>query len=563
MNAGFAADSVAASGNIAAAGDQTGQSAPAAALAGEVGKIANFKLMSHLKKEERIASAVRVAVIGATAYKNPADTTAIASELAAAAAGAAPSFKDAIFHSVTSIPSVAGIDGASGQIQAAVESAATKAEAAEQQAASPTNAGQRPWSVENAPAPAATETTAPAAVQTPPAATEPIAPAAAPSSNSDSGAVADADQNVGRSATMAPWTIPNKIDLGQNASLHFTADLSARYDDNVFLTDSGKTGDEIFSETPGVLFQFGQNSLANGSLNYQEDFLQYAHKTGSDQQLGIANGTFGYDNDRLDISANAAYQQYYENEQGFFVNGQRTIVRYNTLSLGANEEVNLTEKTSLGVGQSYGQTHYLTAGLVDNDSYGLPVNFYYSIRPKVALSAGYSYGEIRTPGNGPGNTQINKYYNIGARGDFTAKLSGNFTVGYTDSVVAQQASSNLLAFDGNFAYAMSAKTNWTLNGSRTFSAGPQGEQLKVTSVTLTESTALTPQWQAGASLNYQNDIYPAVRTDNLFGGNVSASYTFSSNLNMALSYGLSDNNSTLSSAKYVDNTVSLTLGLKY
>jgi len=586
MNAGLAADTAASSGDVAAPGNQAGQPTPAEALAAEVGKIANFKMMSHAKKEKRIANAVRIATVSATAYKDPAEIVDIASELAAAAASAAPPFKDAIVHAVLFTPSVAGIDGASGQVQAAVDHAAARVAEAEKTAEAspvenPVKAGTAettpvPAAVENAPKVAAVETTAAPESRTPPAPPEKttvVQPAetvvqpvetAAPPPNPENETKDSTAENGAVQDHSTPWTLP-KIDLGRNASLHFTADLSARYDDNVFLLDKNKVGDEILSATPGAIFQFGQNSLANGSLSYQENFQHYIHKSSPDQQLGTGAGSFGYSGERLDLKASANYAQSAQNQEGFFIPGQKVVVRLDQLGLASSQEVHLTEKTGAGVGENYSHTHYLTPGLglVDNQNSSFPLNLYYSVRPKVDLSAGFTQAEIKTPGNGPGSTQVNRYYNAGARGDFTPKLTGTFSVGYTTSAVTQSKSTSLFGFAANLGYTLSPKTSLALTASRNFGAGAQGEQTKNTSFVLTASTAFSPRFQGSAGLTYQNVGYPANRTDNNIAGTVATTYIFSTKISATLSYSLNNNYSTLSAAEYLDNIVSFGVGLRY
>jgi hypothetical protein len=577
MQAGLAADTAASSGEVATPGNQAGQPTPAEALAAEVRAIANYRMMSHAKKEKRIANAVRIATVSATAYKDPAEIVNIALELAAAAASAAPPFKDAIVHAVLFTPSVAGIDGASGQIQAAVDHAAAQAAEAENAAeakpvGNPVKAGTvetAPAAVENTPKVAAVETAAAPESQAPPAPPEKVtviqpAETVAPPPNIENGTKASTAENGAVQDRSTPWTLP-KIDLGRNASLHFTADLNARYDDNIFLLNKDKVGDEILSATPGAIFQFGQNSLANGSLSYQESFQHYIQKRSSDQQLGTGAGDFGYSNERLDLKTNADYVQSAQNQEGFFIPGQKVVVRRNQLDLGSSQEVHFTEKTSAGVGESYSDTHYLTPGLglVDNHSSSFPLNLYYSVRPKVDLSAGFTQSEIKTPGNGPGSLQVNRYYNVGARGDFTPKLTGGLSVGYTTSAVTQSKSTSIFAFNANLAYDLSPKTNLGLTASRNFGAGAQGEQTKSTSFAFTASTVFSPRWQGSAGLSYQNLGYPANRTDNNLAGTVAATYIFSTKVNLTLSYSLNNNYSTVSTAEYLDNILSLSVGLKY
>ena len=595
MNAGLAAYPAASSGDVAAPGNQAAQQTPAAALAAEVGKIANFRMMSHAKKEKRIANAVRIATVAATAYKDPTEIVPLAAELATAAATAAPSFKDVITHAVLFTPSVASIDGASGQIQAAVDYAAAKAVETEKAAevaavrhparlaivekpaaVAPAENAVKAQTVEKAPVPAAVENAPKVATIEPVAAPETPAPPAPPEKtgaaepaetaatfhDSENGTKASTAENGAKQDRSTPWILP-KIDLGKNASLHFTADLGARYDDNVFLINKNKKSDEILSATPGVVFAFGQSSLTNGSLSYQESFLKYIHKTSTPQQLGTGAGNFGYSNERLDLRANAGYVQSSQNQENFFIPGQRTVVHRDQLDLGSDAEVHFTEKTSASAGATYSDTHYRTPGLVGNHSIGLPANLYYSIRPKVDLSAGFTHSEIKTPGHGPGSTQMNNYYNLGARGDFTPKLTGGFSVGYTTSTVTQSKNTSLFAFYGNFGYELRPKTNLALTASRSFGAGAQGEQTKNTSLALTASTAFSPRWQGSAGLTYQNTGYPSARTDNDVMGTVSATHIFSTKVNATLSYSLNNNFSNVSTAEYMDNILSLDIGLRY
>jgi hypothetical protein len=114
----------------ACAADQTGQPAPAATFPAQVSEIANAPILPLKEKEERISSAVQVAVTSAIAeLKDPAEILQVALKFARAAATAAPQFTDAITRAFSAIPSITAIDGAANQIQAAVVDAATKAAA--------------------------------------------------------------------------------------------------------------------------------------------------------------------------------------------------------------------------------------------------------------------------------------------------------------------------------------------------------------------------------------------------------------------------------------------------
>ena len=110
------------------AGGQVEQPTPESILAAQVQEIAASPSLSRRAKERRIASAVRQAVIAATANVGEQDQALkIALALAKAAVQAAPYFADSIRDAIISIPSIASIAGAVAQIQATVSAAVTAA----------------------------------------------------------------------------------------------------------------------------------------------------------------------------------------------------------------------------------------------------------------------------------------------------------------------------------------------------------------------------------------------------------------------------------------------------
>lgn len=114
---------------VAAAPAQDAAAGPQSAanvLALQVAEIASSTKLTPKTKEARIATMVRKAVILATVNVNdPAQAVSIAVDLATAAAGAAPEFTDAIINSVSSVPSIASIDGAVAALNTSVKAAAS------------------------------------------------------------------------------------------------------------------------------------------------------------------------------------------------------------------------------------------------------------------------------------------------------------------------------------------------------------------------------------------------------------------------------------------------------
>ena len=95
---------------------------PASTLAAQVQEIAASSSLSRRSQAKLITKAVRDAINAATdGIKDPAERLQLALELATAAAKAAPHFAATITSAVTSLPSIAKIEGAGDQIQAAVK----------------------------------------------------------------------------------------------------------------------------------------------------------------------------------------------------------------------------------------------------------------------------------------------------------------------------------------------------------------------------------------------------------------------------------------------------------
>jgi hypothetical protein len=125
---GLNAEETPPSHHLPGAGGQVEQPTPESILAAQVQEIAASPSLSRRAKERRIASAVRQAVIAATAnVAEPGQALRIALALAKAAAQAAPYFANSIRDAIISIPSIASIAGAVTQIQATVTAAAVAA----------------------------------------------------------------------------------------------------------------------------------------------------------------------------------------------------------------------------------------------------------------------------------------------------------------------------------------------------------------------------------------------------------------------------------------------------
>jgi len=214
--------------------------------------------------------------------------------------------------------------------------------------------------------------------------------------------------------------------IGDNAELFLTARTEARYEDNVTYSSDAEIEDEAFEFVPGFDLTFGKNSLTTGLFSFSERFINYSEHTEFNEELANALFKATYEGAKLKLDVDASFKELNQNSRDAILKDR--LVRSDVTSAGVTGELAVTEKSKVGAGFRYGRTDYRTEGFVDRDTYTVPVNYYFAIAPKIDLSAGVQYRKTDVE-SGSDSDEI--YYNVGARGDFTAKLSGTFSVGFT------------------------------------------------------------------------------------------------------------------------------------
>ena len=363
----------------------------------------------------------------------------------------------------------------------------------------------------------------------------------------------------GSSAVAAPF-----LAIGDNAELFVTADAMASYNDNILLGSAANEEDDvIFTFRPGFDLQFGKDSLLKGNVVATGTFTSYADNSElNNQLLGLgANST--YDNGNLQLSANVSFDQL--DQPTVDAAGGGTLVERDVTAARVNGELALSEKISIGSGFSYVHTDYSTPGYTDQWTYTVPVNVYYELTPKVDVSAGVRYSHIDLE-NGA-NEYDDFYYNVGARGAFTPKLSGSFSVGYTtrDAKVGPNPSGSF-GTDASLSYAYSDKTQLSLILGRNFTNSATGASYENSQITLRAVSAITPDWRLNASVSYRQLDYndPVSREDDYIEGSIGATYIINNHLTAGLSYTYRDLSSDAGAAnEFENNVVTLSLSARY
>jgi len=365
---------------------------------------------------------------------------------------------------------------------------------------------------------------------------------------------------LGSSVYAAPF-----LAIGDNAELFVIADVSAAYNDNILLAPDGSPNelkDTVFTFVPGFDLQFGKDSLVKGNVIGTATLTSYSdNEQLNNQLLGIASNA-DYDNGSLKLNANASFKELDQPTVDVVPAAGRLIERHVT-SLGLNGELSLSEKISVGSGLSFGHVDYKDPGSTESDDYIVPVNVYYELTPKVDVSAGirYTRAELDT-----GAEYDSYYYNVGARGSFTPKLSGSFSVGYNTRSSNVDPDEDSIGADASLAYAYTDKTQFTLGLSRNFSNSTSGgASYENSSITLGASSAITVDWRLNASLTYrQLDYQTIARTDDYMEASLGATYIINQHLSAGLSYTFRDNSSDAGAAnEFQNNLVTVSLSARY
>jgi polysaccharide biosynthesis protein VpsM len=221
--------------------------------------------------------------------------------------------------------------------------------------------------------------------------------------------------------------------IGNNAELFVTSRLQATFDDNITLASSEEKDDFIFEFAPGAELVFGKNAQLKGKIFFEERLIAYSDNEEFNDQLANFGFSSSYDNySNLTLASYATFKQSSQNNRDFVL--LDALVEFQTVTAGVSGKLSLSEKSKIGTGFEWDSIIYTstkTNGLAfDQTNYSIPFNYYFAVTPKLDLSAGvrYTSTDVKNPNF---NADSDKwYFNVGAVGQFTPKLTGSFDVGY-------------------------------------------------------------------------------------------------------------------------------------
>lgn len=364
---------------------------------------------------------------------------------------------------------------------------------------------------------------------------------------------------LGSAAKAAPF-----LAIGDGAELFVTGALGIRSDDNIFLADDSKKIDDIiFDINPGVEITFGKNAPLTGSLTLVDAFANYSDNTNLNTNLFTGDFRAAYDDQKLKIKFNVGYHELNQNTAD-----TQGLIRRDEFVIGTTSEVAVSPLTSVAAGVNFNHLNYKRKGYGDSDDLNVPVNFYYKWTPKLDLSLGYRYRNYETT---VGLDSVDHFFNIGARGEFSPKLTGQLAVGVntrkfgsgtTTGTIKSGDTETLPGLDASFTYAISPKSTLQFGASNDYGSAPQGQQQKNLSFYGNVNIAFDANWSFNGGLSYRGiDYY--TRTDDYFEGTLGATYLVNTYVKITGGYVYRSNDSDLAASNFKNNVFSIAASLRY
>ncbi len=350
------------------------------------------------------------------------------------------------------------------------------------------------------------------------------------------------------------------LSFGPDVPLFLTASVSARYDDNVLLSPTNKVSDTIYLFAPGLDLHFS-GSEASAGITFSEQFSRYAKDHALDDQLANLAANLGYHGAESNFGLSGSFQQV--DQTTTTATDLDQTVKHTIIAASGNAEVAITAKTRVGVTPSFERVEFPEVGYTDSDIFTVPVDIYYGITAKTDLSIGYAYTHTTTA-DGSGDSNGN-FFNVGARGQFTEKLSGQVRVGVTENKPKFGSSTSQVGVESNLNYAFSPKTTFSLYANNGFAPSAAGNQTEVFSTGLSANFALSNAWNVSASAGESSTKYltSPSRTDHFWNFDLAVSYILTSDLSLQASYLYRKNVSTIEAVTFDDNMATLTAACRF
>jgi hypothetical protein len=369
--------------------------------------------------------------------------------------------------------------------------------------------------------------------------------------------------------------------VGDGAELFLTGTLGVRVDDNILLGSgrpaspgvaaSPEVDDVIFDINPGVELTFGKDAQVQGLLDLSIDFANYSDNSDLNTELFQGDFSTRFDDGKMKLNFDLGYHELNQNTVD-----TRGLIRRDVFTVGGGTEIVISPITSVGAEVKFASEDYKRTDYSDSEDLMVPINLYYKWTPKVDLSAGYRYRDQQVDGTADSQDH---FFSIGARGEFSPKLTGKIAVGLNTRERDGGGDDSLFGLDASMAYEISPKTSFEFGASNDFDTSPQGVQQENFTLNGLLTTKLSEEWSVNGGLSYRQIDYdsfvvrPAVgttpalitpsRSDDYWEATLGTSYAVNANVKIVGSYVYRKYDTDLAGSEFKNNVFSIAANFRY
>jgi hypothetical protein len=253
-------------------------------------------------------------------------------------------------------------------------------------------------------------------------------------------------------------------------------------------------------------------------------------------------------------------------------------VNYDVYSDNYRLTYNFTEKTSVYLNGAFDAIDYAKGTLVlDYNNFSVTTGFGYAALPKTAFFGEIYYGQTATDPNEPTTP---KYAHsdfiggfLGAKGDFTAKVSGQVKAGYetrqfSDDTPTEGAMVVAATLDYKFSEKFSAALNYIRRSNVSVQSGNEAYIVDAVNIQMKQGIGSSGRWTATLSgayevYNYQGNVF-AKRSDTVYKIIAGLDYLVQAWLTAGVGYEFNAYDSTGSGISgYDDHRITVKLAVGY
>lgn len=288
---------------------------------------------------------------------------------------------------------------------------------------------------------------------------------------------------------------------------HLTLGIGARYDNNIFRTNTNEESDVIFTISPTLRFSNAERGAAENvfRFSYTPSAAIYADNSDRNSINHSVNFSFFKEMAKTQIDFTLGYTKSTGSDR--FVSG---LIDRDSLRSTFRVSHILTGKTRLDFDTYYNIDSFDTGGLFDDRTYGANLALLYQATGKLAIGPQFGYGMSELDGG----SRDHDFYSVGLRfeyqltgkthltgsvGHSSRSFSGGGSAGDFDSATWQIGASHQLSSKTDIRASIYRRANTSYNFV--------DSGYLATGVSISASHTVSSRLSCYATLNFENDDY--------------------------------------------------------